>query len=266
MRTNDRFSYFINELNQKGKLELSELCSLMDISISTARRLCIQAEEKGLGIRLHGGAIQSVKTLSPQMKYSIENKAYEHVREKQAIGKYASSLVESNDIIFVSSGTTTEQFILHLVERVNAGELQNVSVMTNSFRFVELSSDVFPILLTGGEYRRERQDFSGEIAKTTIENAYFNKCFIGTDGIELPDLCIASDGETLSMDRLAVARSDFAFILADYSKFSAKSYIRSQPLLSKHVIITDSNIHEANLKLASERGISLKIVNLDAEP
>lgn len=263
MRVNIHFDKFINELNKKGKLELNEICSFLCVSSSTARRLCVQAEQKGMGIRLHGGAIQSAKFFSPKINYLIEDKMSENVKEKQAIGKYASTLVESNDIIYVSSGTTTLQFMLYLAERVNAGEIHNVCVMTNSLRFVELSSDALQIVLTGGNYRRERQDFAGEIARASIESARFIKCFIGTDGIELPEGIIASDEETLSLDRIAVSRSDFAFILADYSKFNSRSYIRFQPLLSKHVIITDRNIHESHLRLAAECGISLKVVDVN---
>ena len=262
MRNNDRYEQFTAELSQRGKLELDELCELINISPSTARRFCIQAEQSGLGIRLHGGAIQSSRTFAPQAEYMIETRETEHIQEKRAIGKYASTLVESNEIIYVSSGTTTEQFLFYLAERVKSGKIENVRIMTNSFRIVALTPDSLPVIFTGGFFRRDRQDFAGEVARAAVQNARFNKCFIGTDGIDLPTI-VASDEETIALDFTAISQADRAFILADYSKFSSRSYIRSKPLLSNHVIITDSNIHESYLRLASECGTAIKVVDLD---
>ncbi len=260
MKASERYQDFLELLAQKGRLDLGEICEHFSVSDSTARRLCIEAEKKGKGIRIYGGGIQSLKILAAQVEYSFENKTEEHMAEKAVIGRYASSLVESNEVIYVSSGTTTQQFMLHLAKRIENGELSNVSVMTNSFSFVEMASDRFSVILTGGRYRRGRRDFAGEVAEASLQGAHFSKCFIGIDGVELPRGTVASDADTVNLDRIAVACSDAAFILADYSKFISRSYIRCQPLLPKHIIITDSGVSETFAQLAADSGISLKIV------
>ncbi len=260
MKMNNRYQDFLALLMQKGKLELPEICEYFGVSDSTARRLCIEAEKSGEGVRIYGGGLQSLKALSAQMEYSFENKTAEHIDEKMDIGYYASNLVESNEVIYVSSGTTTQQFMFYLSKKVNSGEIRNVSVMTNSLLFVEMSSDKLPVILTGGKYRSGRRDFAGEVAEISIRGAHFSKSFIGTDGVELPYGLIASDTDTANLDSLAASRSDAIFILADSSKFISKSYICYQPFLPKNIVVTDSGVSETFANLAADNGISLKIV------
>mgnify|MGYP001425910281 CR=1 FL=1 len=262
----NRYQEFLNLLIQKGRLNLKEICDYFDVSDSTARRLCIEAEKDGEGIRIYGGGIQSLKALSFQGEYSFESKTLQNIREKKAIAYYASKLVESNEVIYISSGTTTGQFMSYLSKRVSNGEIHNVTVMTNSLVNVEMAANSLPVILTGGKFRSKRRDFAGQIAEAAVSNAHFSKCFIGVDGIELPNGLISSDTDTDNLDRLATSRSDVVFILADYTKFTSKSYICYQPFLQKHIIVTDSNLSESYAKLASENGISLILVDIDNAP
>jgi len=266
LKVNNRYDDFLDLLTQKGRLDLSEICEYFGISDSTARRLCIAAEKNGEGIRVYGGGLRSLKALSAQTEYSFENKTTEHIAEKMAIGYYASRLVNSNEVIYISSGTTTQQCMHYLSKRLSCGEIRNVTVMTNSLLNIEMAADSLTVISTGGRFRRSRRDFAGPVAETAISYAHFSKCFIGVDGIELPDGIIASDVDTAKLDRLAASRSDAAFILADYSKFTSNSYICYQPFSPKNIIITDWNISESYAKLAAEQGISLKIVDSEDKP
>ena len=98
-KISQRYIEFAALLEEAGKLELQEIQARFGVSESTARRMCIEAERDGLGIRVQGGGLQSLRHVPSHPEYSYEVQTVEHVPEKAAIGKYASSLVESNEII-----------------------------------------------------------------------------------------------------------------------------------------------------------------------
>lgn len=255
-----RYSEFTAFLEKSGRLDLPEIQKKFGVSASTARRLCITAEKNGLGVRTYGGGLQSLKRVGNQQEYLFEYRNSENIPEKSAIGKYASRIVESGDILFVTGGTTTYQFILHLAKRLAASEIEDVTIMTNSLLNVELAEDYMPIIITGGQFRKQRRDVAGYVSEAVIRGAQFNRSFIGVDGVELTDGLIASDNDTGSMDRLVTSRSEKVYILADHSKFTAKSYISYERFLPNHIVITDSHIGERYIKLAAERHIALEVV------
>lgn len=262
-KISQRYIEFAALLEEAGKLELQEIQARFGVSESTARRMCIEAERDGLGIRVQGGGLQSLRHVPSHPEYSYEVQTVEHVPEKAAIGKYASSLVESNEIIFVSGGTTTQQFMKNLVRRLADGEIENVTIMTNSLLIIEMAEDFMPVILTGGQFRKRRRDVAGHISESAIRGARFDRSYIGVDGVELTDGLIASDNETGNMDRLVTARSDKVYILADHSKFTSKSYISYEHFFPKHIIITDSLLDSYYINLAKEVGVSLQLVDVD---
>lgn len=244
-------------LTQKGRLELGEIQSIFEVSESTARRMCKAMEDEGLAVRTCGGGLQTMMPMMTGNEYLFEQKAVEHTEEKERIGAYASSKVESNDIIFVSGGTTAECFVRSLTRRIANKEISNVVIMTNSICNAEVMGELNDVILTGGVYRPKRRDVAGYTSEATIRGAHFNKSFIGVDGIELTDGLMALDSDTGNMDRLVTSRSDLVYILADSSKFKTKSFISYEHFLPKHIIVTDGGLDPADLLRAQEKGIAI---------
>ena len=60
----NRDEVLLNRLKLKGRLELGEAMTLLQISESTARRLFSRLEEEGEAIRVHGGNRLPVKNPS----------------------------------------------------------------------------------------------------------------------------------------------------------------------------------------------------------
>lgn len=258
-----RYSELVTFLEKTGRLELNEIQQKFEVSSSTARRLCIMAEKDGFGVRVSGGSLQSLKRVNTPQEYLYEYRNSENIPEKIAIGNYASKIIQSGDIIFVTGGTTTYQLIVHLAKRLTAGEIRDVTIMTNSLLHTEFAEDYMPIILTGGQFRKHRRDMAGYVSEAVIRGAQFNRSFIGVDGVDLADGLIASDNDTRSMDRLVTSRSEEVYILADSSKFMAKSYISYEQFLPKHIVITDSGISEHFKAIAAKRSIELKVVPSD---
>jgi len=69
-------------------------------------------ESKGLLYRTHGGAMPPVLS---SYEPSLVEKESSMVEEKEAIGKYAASLIEEGDTVVIDAGTTTIHIVRSLM-------------------------------------------------------------------------------------------------------------------------------------------------------
>ena len=74
MLTEERHRLILNELNIKKSLSVSELCSLLEASESTVRRDLNYLAERGLLVKVHGGAM-SLSDRFSNVEQDIEEKS-----------------------------------------------------------------------------------------------------------------------------------------------------------------------------------------------
>src|SRR5690554_6620872 len=97
-------------LEKKGRLGTKDIRSALDVSESTARRVAISLEKRGLAVRTFGG----IQKPFFNNYYSYDDLEETMLEQKQRIGQFASTLVEDNDIVFISGGTTVFQMVISL--------------------------------------------------------------------------------------------------------------------------------------------------------
>lgn len=258
-KANSREQEILDMLKVRQELEITEIAEHFAVSESTARRICASLDRQGKVIRRVGG-IHTLPRAILNSEYEYDRLAGENAPEKDRIGQYASSLVEEEDVVFISGGTTVAQFSRHLAKRFQKGELKNVVITTNSIVNAEILSKATKVLFIGGDYRPHRRDVAGSLSERIIRGARFSKCFLGVDAIDVDVGLMVFDIETGNLDELASARSDFQYILADSHKFRDKSFITYSPITKSHTIITDDRIDPEIVEKGKEKGIYIKPV------
>ena len=236
----DREQELLNHLQFSRHMSLSEAMTLMNISESTARRLFAKLEYNHLAIRTHGG-IQLVTSFFDS--YSFEHGAKTNIALKTLIGQKACSFVTNGDVIFCDSGTTIRCFCHALASYIQKNNL-NVRFYTNSLANLEILAPYADITLIGGKYRINRKDFCGYLAEQSMNELYFNKCFIGADGYTHDGKFTTTDFETARLGEIAIRNSKQSFLLADSSKFMVATHIAYAPAEKLEAVITDSGISE----------------------
>jgi len=250
-KVSSREDEFLEVLKKRQKLSMSEIVAYFGISDSTARRLCVSLEKKGKIIRGFGGIHCAPDSTATRVEYQYDVLEGENAFEKSQIGAYASGLVEDDDIIFISGGTTMAQFSRHLADRIKQGAINKVLITTNSVINAEVLAPFTKVVLIGGEYRSHRRDVAGFLSERMITGIHFNKCFLGVDAIDVNAGLMVFDVETGNLDELVSARSDTKYILADSQKFKKKSFITYSNITPTHVIITDRKLDPEIVKQAS---------------
>ena len=250
----DRKNRLIEHLEKCGRLSVADIAGFFSISLPTARRMCAQLEQEHRIMRTHGG-IRFAPTV--ETTYAFDAIDGKFSKEKTDITRYASSLVKENEIIFLESGTTVKQFAIALANRIQIGQLNNISVYTNSLVNLEILEKVCKVTLVGGVYRPQRRDFCGFLSEKLLRTLRFSACFIGADGLSISDGIMAMDTETVRIDELLIERSTESYILVHSEKFNKQSFISYCAVQDVSAIITDSNLSPEMVSEYKAAGVSL---------
>ncbi len=228
MLSQERYEVILNLLKSREIVKLKEITDSLETSESTVRRDLSFLEEQGLLKRVHGGA-----TL-PENSYEADfnTKNVQNKFKKDMIGKVASEVVLDGECIFIDAGTTTERMIKHL-------QGKNVTVVTNGVTHIpELMKYNIKSYLTGGRIKNSTGALVGIETLESLRKYNFNKCFMGTNGIDLKAGYTTPDIEEAEIKREVIKKSQKSYILADSNKFEKVSFV-SFGDIKDSIIITD---------------------------
>lgn len=240
--TPERHQLILNLLAEHGIVKIQELVDRTHSSESTIRRDLVQLEMENKLLRVHGGASlpQGKRTELSNLEKSTKN-----LQNKLIIAKYAASLVNAGDSIYIDAGTTTVQMIQYLNQK-------DITVVTNGVNLIEpLLEKGITTYLLGGMVKKNTKAMIGSGALSSLKTYRFEKCFIGVNGIDLKFGYTTPDPEEALIKQTAFSLSQDTYIVADHSKFDGVSFSKISDL-HEATIITDHHIDSKCLHAYSE--------------
>ena len=231
MLTEERQSLLLETVNRNGSVRLSELCELLQSSESTVRRDLSLLAEKGLLNKVRGGAMALEDTITP-VERDMDEKSMLFIPEKEAIARYAASLVEDGEYVFLDAGTTTGK----MVEYFSA---KDITFVTNAFTHARrLAQRGYRVFVPAGEFKAATEAIVGAGCQMSLEKYHFTKCFMGVDGISLSGGFTTPDQNEACIKTTVINHSKEVYVLADHSKFDKITSVTFAPL-NRGMIITD---------------------------
>lgn len=107
MLTERRQEEIVRLVYERGSITVAELKEMLGTSESTIRRDIIALDKDGRLTKVFGGAIALHQAQIVNKELSMVQKQELQTVEKQAIAKYAASLIEPDDCVYLDAGTTT---------------------------------------------------------------------------------------------------------------------------------------------------------------
>ncbi len=221
------------------KLSVHEVTELIGVSEATARRLFVKLEEQGLVVRTFGG-IRLVD--SDSSYYSFKDSARRMIKEKNAIGEAAAREIESDDQIFLDSGTTVMALSRALARRMQAGEIRGLRIVTNSLIIADQLAEQCKIIFVGGEIRAERRDACGFLAEELMKKLHLKKAFLGLDALSFESGLMTTDERSARMNEIIIKNASKIYILADAQKIGGISFVSYGTLNQVDTFIVDESI------------------------
>lgn len=218
MLSEERQARILNLVKENKSMSIQELIEQLNISESTIRRDLAELDSKGLLQKVYGGAIaKNVDFISKED--SVDEKRECNKESKVLIAKYAASLIENGDFVYLDAGTTTELMIDYITAK-------EVTFVTNAFLHAKkLSEKGFTTFILGGLVKKSTEAVVGEEAVLALEKYHFTKGFWGTNAISYRNGCSTPDISEALVKQVSMAHTNSKYVLCDESKFNQISCV-----------------------------------------
>lgn len=249
-----RHQFILDQIEQKGSVNVIELAEGLNVSDMTIRRDLRELENSGLIRRFHGGAVSSRGRAfePPLFTRKIENQ-----KEKEIIGKYAANMVVEGDSIALDVGSTIFQVA------INLANTKNITLITPSLPIAQLffdRSDV-RLILPGGVVRPVENSIIGELARRSLEQFYVDRLFLGAGAIDVNSGITEYNIDDAMIKQTLIRNAKEVVLVADSSKFQKITFAFVAHLKEIDHLITDSEPPSDLLKHLKTNNVSIHVVN-----
>ena len=231
MLTEQRFERILQLLEEKKSITVTEIRDLLGISESTARRDITALDRMGKLVKVFGGAVAADSSYLSQ-EPTVAQKQEMNIAEKQCIARYAASLIQPSDFVYIDAGTTTGWMLDYIKEK-------QATYVTNAVAHAQkLAAMGMRVLLIGGELKGSTEAVVGNQAMRTLMDYHFTKGFFGVNGISKKTGFTTPDASEALIKKTAMEHCLKKYVLSDHTKFGNISSVTFGNFFDA-VILTD---------------------------
>ncbi|MEB5835445.1 DeoR/GlpR family DNA-binding transcription regulator [Pantoea dispersa] len=254
MLPEDRKDAIYRYLFAKRSATIHELATLMAVSAMTIRRDIKFLQDAGLVVGIHGGA--RLPAVVHQALPYVE-KAQLNMHAKQSLGRYAASLVQDGQVVYLDAGTTSYEIARAL------GDQASLTVLTNDFTIAAwlMRHSHITLFHTGGKVDKRHIASVGAMAATALAAFNIDLAFLSASAWDVTHGLSTPDEDTLLVNQAVLAASAQRYLVADSSKYGRYSVYSVCKLQQLDGVITDDDCPCAAVEEMKQRGVRLHRVN-----
>jgi DeoR family transcriptional regulator, fructose operon transcriptional repressor len=251
----ERHKKIVEVVNEKLSVRVTELSKIFKVTEETIRRDLEKLEKENLLRRSHGGA---VTIQDEQTEVSYTEREITNAAKKRAIAIEAVKLIEPGDQIVLDASTTAWYM---------AKEMPDVplTVLTNSIKVaVELSKkEQVRVISTGGMLQPKSLSYVGPLAERSLNMYHVNKAFLSCKGVHVEAGLSDSNEWQALLKRQMMSIADKTILMADSTKFGARTFAQITDIQQIGYVITDDHIDESYCRALEEKGVQVKTVEIN---
>jgi DeoR family transcriptional regulator of aga operon len=253
---NPRCELIIKFLLRTGSATVEEILEVAGSSAPSIRRDLAKLESRGLIRRTHGGATLVEPLLYEPFRYDSSFLAREQrfAEEKRRIGLAAAELIQPNETVGLTAGTTTTHIGRSLRHR------DKIQVVTNAINIgMELCNQPgIRTYLTGGVVPWAWSfSLTGNAALTFLDNVYMDKVFLSVTGLDAERGATTLETDEALVYRKMLKQAKQVIVVADASKLGKVSPAFICPVSEMHILITDTSASAEALAPFERQGIRI---------
>ena len=259
MHESERHRIILSAIEGRPVVTVADLVTLTGSSEATIRRDIAALHVQKKLRRVRGGA----ESIAPAQFVGINARPFsvnEGIRlaEKRAIARAAVELVADGEAIIINGGTTTFQMVHPL-------STKRCQVFTNSFPIADhlLKHSKNTVLLPAGAIYREQNIILSPFDEDGSRHFYARHMFMGCRGLGALGL-MEGDPLLVQAEQKLIGQADELVVLADSTKFAARSSLLLCPLARIHTVITDEGITDRDAAMLEAADIRLIVARIGA--
>lgn len=255
--SSQRHQKMLELIESRGQISTNELMEMLNTSRETVRRDLNVLADRGLLIKTHGGAISMEHKAAFGFFTPLNNRRTAFQPEKQALCRYAASLVEDYDTVYLDNSTTVE----HLIDYVP--KYYKLTFVTNSIllltRFSMLHNPNWKVFSLGGFLSYETCSVSRFLAMNSLKLFEPTKAFLSCHGVGENFSVTDTEMDDVEVKQYVTNTCKVTVLLADSSKIPRPGVIRIADASDFHTIVTNKDVdseflcsmvsHDCNVKL-----------------
>ena len=253
---NRRCELIIKFLLRTGTATVEEILEVAGSSAPSIRRDLARLESRGLIRRTHGGATLVEPLLYEPFRYDSSFLAREQrfADEKRRIGLAAAELLQANETVGLTAGTTTTHIGRSLRHR------DKIQVVTNAINIgMELCNQPgIRTYLTGGVVPWAWSfSLTGNAALTFLDDVYMDKVFLSVTGLDAERGATSLEADEALVYRKMLKQAKQVIVAADASKLGRVSPAFICPVSEINILITDTGASAEALAPFERQGIRI---------
>ena len=253
---NRRCELIIKFLLRTGTATVEEILEVAGSSAPSIRRDLARLESRGLIRRTHGGATLVEPLLYEPFRYDSSFLAREQrfADEKRRIGLAAAELIQANETVGLTAGTTTTHIGRSLRHR------DKIQVVTNAINIgMELCNQPgIRTYLTGGVVPWAWSfSLTGNAALTFLDDVYMDKVFLSVTGLDAERGDTSLEADEALVYRKMLKQAKQVIVAADASKLGRVSPAFICPVSEINILITDTGASAEALAPFERQGIRI---------
>ncbi len=248
--TTERHTRLIALLKAHGYCSVLEVSRILGVSAMTIRRDLHALQEKRIVEVTYGGA-RFIASEQSEAHFNV--RTHEHAGAKQAIGRRAAeTFIEEGDVIGIDSGSTT-------LEVARALPDIPLTVVTNSLPVATIvaRNHKHQLIVLGGMLQSTSNYFYGRQAIAELHTLYFNKLFLASSGLLIPEGLSSSYLSDAEMKQAMIKSARKVVLCMDSSKIGCVFLAHFAALSVIDALVTDDAIGQESRKAIEEQDIQV---------
>jgi DeoR family fructose operon transcriptional repressor len=239
-------------VSEKGRVSVTVLADLYDVTTETVRRDLSTLERLGLVRRVHGGVVPA-NSLSVIESGLLERDSA-HTAEKDRIARAAVALLPPpGSTVILDAGTSTARLV-NLLPREH-----RLVVFTHAVPIAARLANApqVELHLLPGRVRMTTQAAVGADTVAALGQLRADAVFLGTNALSLSHGLSTPDRDEAATKRAMVHASRQVIVLADSSKMGEESLMQFASLGEVDVLVTDTGIAEGDRADIAAAGVEV---------
>lgn len=234
----ERQQKILELLDQQELLKIDYLLKEFDsVSESTLRRDLKELEKQNKIELLAGGALKKIST---EGEIPIAARHVLHNSEKLKVAQLAAKQVSDGDTIYLDSGTTCYELFKQICQK-------QITIYTSNTAMLYASEPYrAEVIVLPGRFNPNNLSVSGSMTENALKDLYFNKSFLGVNGVDEKFGFTTPSVEEANKKKLVKSHSDQCYILCDSSKFHKLTSVKVFDLRDVTVISDQTSENISN--------------------
>ncbi|MGD1820179.1 MAG: DeoR/GlpR family DNA-binding transcription regulator [Pleomorphochaeta sp.] len=243
-------------LDSEKTVTVKKLAQDLNVTMETIRSDLEYLSKKNVGIiKVHGGAYK-IDTFDKTIPIKLREQVM--VKEKQYLGKMASSFIQDGDILMLDSSSTS----FCIAKELNANKIK-ATVITNSLSIINIlsNSHLIKLICLGGNLIDKSNAFCGTITINNLKKLHADKAFLSPTSISKKFGLSHDDEFAAQISKKMIDNSDNVFLVVDHTKFGKSSLTKIEDFEKINCVISNKKPDKSWIDFFKENKIILKTYN-----